>query len=232
MSVSAEAEALQCGATCRDGSACAKRPEPGKSRCFSHGGAPRSGAPKGNANARKHGKYSRLYKEEIQRQQRIHRLKEDAVALLAGRDLPGRAHRTGPEAWQKSAVRCELMLRLDGFRARFRGVLHGEVCEDIERTILIYAPYDVLRRLYGAPQLCASREEFLNGICNAFLSADDEAYYPGKFPQKFVPELYALAWRDFCGELYEQYCPPPRSKRSATGDHVGDKREFNASMPT
>jgi hypothetical protein len=41
----------RCGARTRDGGVCERTPTPGKRRCRSHGGAPGSGAPKGNHNA-------------------------------------------------------------------------------------------------------------------------------------------------------------------------------------
>lgn len=47
-----------CGARLRTGGLCAARPPRGKRRCRSHGGAPGSGAPKGNRNALKHGAYT------------------------------------------------------------------------------------------------------------------------------------------------------------------------------
>jgi hypothetical protein len=52
-----------CGAKNRDGTTCINLPEPGKSRCRLHGGAPGAGAPLGNKNAEKHGLYSREMKE-------------------------------------------------------------------------------------------------------------------------------------------------------------------------
>jgi hypothetical protein len=47
-----------CGAKTPAGP-CATGPEPGKRRCRLHGGAPGSGAPKGNQNAFKHGLFTR-----------------------------------------------------------------------------------------------------------------------------------------------------------------------------
>jgi hypothetical protein len=52
-----------CGARTKHGTACDNKPEPGKRRCRLHGGAPGSGAPKGNQNAKKHGLYSKEMKE-------------------------------------------------------------------------------------------------------------------------------------------------------------------------
>jgi predicted transcriptional regulator len=47
-----------CGARLRSGGLCEARPACGKTRCRSHGGAPGSGAPKGNRNALKHGTHT------------------------------------------------------------------------------------------------------------------------------------------------------------------------------
>ena len=52
----------QCGARTRSGTPCKTPPVNGKRRCRMHGGAPGSGAPKGNQNAVKLGFYR---KEEI-----------------------------------------------------------------------------------------------------------------------------------------------------------------------
>ena len=49
----------RCGATTRNGNTCRAPAVHGKARCRMHGGAARSGAPRGNRNARKHGLFSR-----------------------------------------------------------------------------------------------------------------------------------------------------------------------------
>ena len=48
----------RCGAKTRSGGACRSPAVHGKKRCRMHGGAPGSGAPKANRNARKHGLFS------------------------------------------------------------------------------------------------------------------------------------------------------------------------------
>jgi hypothetical protein len=48
-----------CGAKNRRGHPCQRPPQPGKKRCWYHGGADRSGAQAGNKNGVKHGFYSR-----------------------------------------------------------------------------------------------------------------------------------------------------------------------------
>jgi uncharacterized protein YjcR len=49
----------RCGAKTRSGTPCRSPAVGGKRRCRMHGGAPGSGAPAGNQNARKHGRYTR-----------------------------------------------------------------------------------------------------------------------------------------------------------------------------
>ncbi len=54
----------RCGAKTRRGTPCMAPAVKGKRRCRMHGGAPGSGAPKGNKNAFKHGLYTREAIEE------------------------------------------------------------------------------------------------------------------------------------------------------------------------
>ena len=49
----------RCGAKTRSGNPCRSPAVSGKKRCRMHGGAPGSGAPRGNKNALKHGNYTR-----------------------------------------------------------------------------------------------------------------------------------------------------------------------------
>jgi uncharacterized protein YjcR len=54
----------RCGAKTRSGRSCMSPAVSGKKRCRMHGGAPGSGAPRGNKNALKHGRYTREAIEE------------------------------------------------------------------------------------------------------------------------------------------------------------------------
>ncbi len=56
----------RCGAKTRKGTPCGSPAVSGKARCRMHGGASGSGAPRGNANALKHGHYTRAALEERQ----------------------------------------------------------------------------------------------------------------------------------------------------------------------
>jgi hypothetical protein len=70
----------RCGAATRSGLACHAPAVQGKARCRMHGGARRSGAPKGNQNARTHGAFTRDAAAE-RRQDRA--LLDHALKLLA-----------------------------------------------------------------------------------------------------------------------------------------------------
>jgi uncharacterized protein YjcR len=70
---------LRCGAKTRSGSPCRSPAAHGKRRCRMHGGAPGSGAPKGNQNALKHGLYTR---EAIQQRKELRALLRDSRQLI------------------------------------------------------------------------------------------------------------------------------------------------------
>jgi hypothetical protein len=63
----------RCGAKTRSGKPCAASAMRGKKRCWMHGGAPGSGAPRGNNNALKHGLYTRVAIEERRQLQALMR---------------------------------------------------------------------------------------------------------------------------------------------------------------
>ena len=69
----------RCGARTRAGAACRAPALRGRTRCRMHGGAPGSGPPRGNSNARKHGMFSR---EVIVERERVRDLLGEARRLL------------------------------------------------------------------------------------------------------------------------------------------------------
>jgi uncharacterized protein YjcR len=69
----------RCGAKTRSGGACRSPAVRGKKRCRMHGGAPGSGAPKANQNARRHGLFTR---DAIEERRRIQSLLGEARKLL------------------------------------------------------------------------------------------------------------------------------------------------------
>jgi hypothetical protein len=69
----------RCGAKTRSGSACRSPAVHGRKRCRMHGGAPKSGAPRSNRNARKHGQFT---KEALAERRQIQVLLGQARKLL------------------------------------------------------------------------------------------------------------------------------------------------------
>src|SRR5262245_22350864 len=69
----------RCGAKTRSGELCRSPAVSGKKRCRMHGGAPGSGAPKGNANALKHGIFTR---EAIAERRQVQELLRNSRKLL------------------------------------------------------------------------------------------------------------------------------------------------------
>ena len=70
---------LRCGAKTRKGTSCRSPAVAGKKRCRMHCGAVGSGAPKGNNNALKHGRYS---KDAIAARRNLRDLIKQAQKLL------------------------------------------------------------------------------------------------------------------------------------------------------
>jgi uncharacterized protein YjcR len=71
----------RCGAKTRRGSACRSPAVHGKKRCRMHGGAPGSGAPRANQNARKHGLFTR---DAIAERRQIQALLGETRRMLEG----------------------------------------------------------------------------------------------------------------------------------------------------
>jgi uncharacterized protein YjcR len=70
----------RCGARTRSGKPCRSPAVDGKKRCRMHGGAPGSGAPRGNKNAVKHGFYTR---EAIAQRRQLTELVRQSRKLLS-----------------------------------------------------------------------------------------------------------------------------------------------------
>jgi hypothetical protein len=69
----------RCGARTRRGGSCRAPAVRGRKRCRMHGGAPGSGAPRKNRNARKHGRFTG---EAIAERREIQALLDEARKLL------------------------------------------------------------------------------------------------------------------------------------------------------
>jgi hypothetical protein len=69
----------RCGVKTRSGGSCRSPAVRGKRRCRMHGGAPGSGAPRGNQNARRHGLFTR---DAIAERKQVRALLGEARKLL------------------------------------------------------------------------------------------------------------------------------------------------------
>lgn len=76
-------ETPRCGARARSGDACRAPAIRGRTRCRMHGGAHRSGAPRGNRNAQTHGLFTQ---EGIAEREAIRELLGEARKLLQKMD--------------------------------------------------------------------------------------------------------------------------------------------------
>ncbi len=74
----------RCGAKTRSGGGCRAPAVHGKKRCRMHGGAPGSGAPRANQNARKHGLFTR---DAIEERREIRELLGEARRILKGAEV-------------------------------------------------------------------------------------------------------------------------------------------------
>jgi hypothetical protein len=72
----------RCGARTRAGEFCRAPAVGGKKRCRMHGGAPGSGAPPGNKNALKHGRFTREQRAERRLLQELLRNSRKRLAEL------------------------------------------------------------------------------------------------------------------------------------------------------
>jgi hypothetical protein len=96
----------RCGARTRDDGACRAPAVHGKARCRMHGGARRSGAPKGNQNARKHGLFTcaaRAEQDQLRQlldesNELLHALKRPLAASGSRRDMAGDARERGSDS--------------------------------------------------------------------------------------------------------------------------------------
>jgi hypothetical protein len=69
----------RCGAKTRSGGSCRSPAVQGKKRCRMHGGAAGSGAPRGNKNAERNGRYTR---DAIAERRRVRELMRQAQSLV------------------------------------------------------------------------------------------------------------------------------------------------------
>jgi hypothetical protein len=184
-----------CGAKLRDGSFCPAFVVDGAARCFKHGGAPRSGAPKGNSNALKHGARA----DGDARKPRRRRSDEAGMRELAQWALfrPREAMAASASEEQGGQVLAETL---------------REVATDLNRRLrqgqrlgrttysAFLAQRDVLERLLAAPSCFVSTLAFRCRVACTFM-ARFEARAKLSAATSVDVLGYSEAWANLCVEL-------------------------------
>jgi hypothetical protein len=185
-----------CGAKLRDGSFCPAFVVDGAARCFKHGGAPRSGAPKGNSNALKHGARA----DGDARKPRRRRSDEAGMRELALWALfhPLEAMAGSASEEQGGQVLAETL---------------REVATDLNRRLrqgqrlgrttysAFLAQRDLLERLLAAPSCFVSEFAFRCRVACTFM-ARFEARAKLRAARSADILGYSEAWARFCAEIF------------------------------
>src|SRR5258708_16907204 len=152
-----------CGAKLRDGTPCAVLLPPGHGRCFKHGGAPRSGAPRGNSNAVKHGAYGDGGERKPPRRARD----EAGMRELAQWALfnPVTATDASPAEQQRGRA---LAKTFEVVANRLKATLYRRTRLDQTSYSTLLAQQDVLELLLAAPSCFDSEMAYRCRVAAAF----------------------------------------------------------------
>jgi glucans biosynthesis protein len=193
-----------CGAKLRDGTSCLAHVAEGATRCFKHGGAPGSGAPRGNRNGLKHGAYADGGERKTPRRTRV----EAGMREIAQWSLfhPAEATTTAPRDHQGGQTLAKL-LEADAkdLSRRLRRRL------DPTRYSEFRAQRDVLQRLLAAPSCFESEFAFRCQVACVSL-VRFEARSKLRAGQIADVLSYSDAWAKFCGELIWRKWPDGEPK--------------------
>src|SRR5579872_4348097 len=185
-----------CGAKLRDGTACQLPLSKGKARCFNHGGAPRSGAPKGNSNSLKDGTYAdggvRKPPRRAGDEMTMRQIAQWALFNRVAPTVVSPAEQKCGQALAESLRSLELTLRRT-LRRRTR----------LHRTIYsaALAQHDVLERVLAEPSCFASEWAYRCRVAAVSL-ARFEARSKLRAVQNVDALGYSEAWARFCAELF------------------------------
>jgi hypothetical protein len=191
-------EPAKCGAKLRNGKRCSASPEMGKKRCFKHGGAPRSGAPKGNSNAFKRGTYTdgrsgasetRLAKmlETVMTSIARDKLTDETVEAIVSESEHARGLAVAKNL-RVSAMHLDKLLR------------QGKRMEPLLWSTQL-GRRDALRALLREPTWFESEQNFKRGVSVTF-HARLLARKRLKDDARTDRLTYSLAWGRLCGGLY------------------------------
>lgn len=200
-----------CGARLRLDRVCSAPPAAGKRRCHAHGGAPRTGAPKGNLNALSHGGYvSALYgrldsgdllagggrgtsrKHAPDLSAKFAALKQDAKQLAKDGKIDfAYDNRPASQMWNGEKLRAALL--------EMKNVIRSQLDERLdymkERRQRDWGQHDALFELCRDAEDFQTREALLKRVCQFFLTIGDGR---PKRDQGRVSLQHILGEREIC----------------------------------
>jgi hypothetical protein len=220
MSTSADLPNSICGARLRAGGVCQAKAVVGKRRCHAHGGAPRSGAPKGNRNALRHGHYAcgpelpQLYKfvrgnsaaERKRARERglaIEVLKRDAEAIARGET----ARWTLADPAQDRSTIAAFVRGLSEMKDIILQQMHEGVGFRGDG-----GRHDALCAILRDPSFHHSSISLLVKVCAVFRDIGDGTRTRDR-PRRAVDDV--VGWRAICVELHQAL----RNRVTLPGDH-------------
>jgi len=198
-----------CGAKLRDGTPCQAPLSEGKARCFNHGGAPRSGAPKGNSNSLKDGTYAdggmrkprrRAGDEEGMRQIAQWALFQPVMPTV-GSPAEQKHGQTLAESLRNLALTLRLTLRQ---KRRLHRTIYSATL----------ARHHVLERVLAEPS-CFNREMAYRVRVACVFMARMAARSKFKSVRDVDPLDYSEAWARFCAEIFWDDWPESDDEQKA-----------------
>ena len=188
-----------CGAKLRDGTLCSMPPTNERGRCVKHGGAPRSGAPKGNSNALKRGVYAdgRVgLKLDV-----LERAVEEVMTLAARYPFA-----TVPTTAAEKAIGQGVFNDTTQMLSKVTSMLARRGRLDVATRTALFARRDALSFLLKDPTWFESAAAFRWGVSLTFerrLTARTKLRDDSQM-DRFD---YSRAWGKFCRELYLRAWP-------------------------
>jgi hypothetical protein len=198
-----KAEALKCGAKLRDGTLCAAPLAKERTRCLKHGGAPRSGAPKGNSNALKHGAYAdRGNRSQITA---IERAVEHAMTSTARlKQIP---HCDAPPATAtEKTTGHQIFKDAQQMLSKLTSMLSHHRHMDVSTRTIFFARRDALVFLLKEPSWFESGAAFRWGVSLTF-EQRRRARTKLRDDEQIDRFEYDRAWGKLCRELYLNVWP-------------------------
>ena len=215
-----------CGAKLRDGGHCTTSLAAGSARCFKHGGAPRSGAPKGNRNAFRHGSWAdhdsgRAKSTDVIAIEK--QMSREAQTELAEPSLVQFVSKA--EVSRGRAIAHELKL----LAAELDRALRHPGRTDRKSVVALMARREALRFLLARASSFESRSAYQRDVSITFL-ARPTARAKDRTDVSVEREVYSRVWASYCRELWLRGWPKealqPQPERLKSRDRAKLRRKF------